>query len=298
LWLRDEGNSEWPATARREPTLAEKVAFLSEPDAYIPKSGQASRRAGEVVRRETHMSWVFLVGDRAFKLKKPVRFSYLDFSTLAHREIACRAEVSLNRRLAHDVYLEVVPLTWLGNGLSLGRRGRVVDWLVVMRRLDERTTLEHVLLAGHVESWQIDRLVAMLVRFYRLARPAPVTPVGHLVAWRRSLAVNRSVLLHPNLGMPAGLIRRIDQAQRHFIVQRRSLLLGRVRSRYIIDGHGDLRPEHIFIGDPPRIIDCLEFNAALRAVDPFDEIAYLSLECERLGNRWVGRTIQRRVAAA
>jgi hypothetical protein len=107
LWLRDEGNSEWPATARREPTLAEKVAFLSEPDAYIPKSGEASRRAGqvggEVVRRETHMSWVFLVGDRAFKLKKPVRFSYLDFSTLAHREIACRAEVSLNRRLAHDV---------------------------------------------------------------------------------------------------------------------------------------------------------------------------------------------------
>jgi aminoglycoside phosphotransferase family enzyme len=244
------------------------------------------------------MSWVFLVGDRAYKLKKPVRFAYLDFSTLAHREIACRAELRLNRRLAHDVYLDVLPLTWSTNGLSLAPGGQIVDWLVVMRRLDERTTLEHALLANRVESWQIDRLVAMLVQFYRLAAPAPVTPFGHLVAWQRSLIVNRSVLLHPKLGMPGGLVRRIDEAQRGFLVRRRSMLLDRVRSRHIVDGHGDLRPEHIFIGDPPRIIDCLEFNAALRAVDPFDEIAYLSLECEHLGNRLAGRTIRRRVAAA
>jgi aminoglycoside phosphotransferase family enzyme len=289
------GGPEW---ACFEPTLADKVAFLSKPHAYLPQ--QAERQAsqgGEVVRRETHMSWVFLVGDRAYKLKKPVRFPYLDFSTLAHREIACRAELRLNRRLAHDVYLEVVPLTW-STGLSLAPRGHVVDWLVVMRRLDERMTLEQALLADRVESWQIDRLVAMLVQFYQLAAPAPVTPVGHLVAWQRSLIVNRSVLLHPKLGMPAGLVRRIDEAQRRFLVRRRSMLLDRVRSRHIINGHGDLRPEHIFIGDPPHIIDCLEFNAALRAVDPCDEIAYLSLECERLGNRWAGRTIWRRVAAA
>ena len=290
----------WPDSAVRcGPTFAEKVAFLSEPQAYVPRqAGCKVGVASAVVRRETHMSWVFLVGDRAYKLKKPVRFPYLDFSTLTHREIACRAELRLNRRLACDVYLDVAPLTWSSDGLSLAPGGQIVDWLVVMRRLDERTTLEHALLASCVESWQIDRLAAMLVQFYRLATPAPVTPLGHLVAWQRSLIVNRHVLLHPKLGMPAGLVRRIDEVQRRFLVRRGSMLLDRVRSRHIVDGHGDLRPEHIFIGDPPHIIDCLEFNARLRAVDPFDEIAYLTLECERLGNRWAGRTIRRRIAAA
>ena len=81
------------------PTLADKVAFLSQPDAYGGGSGK-------VVRRETHMSWVFFADDRVFKLKKPVRFAYLDFSTLGLRETACRAEVTLNRRLAREVYPE------------------------------------------------------------------------------------------------------------------------------------------------------------------------------------------------
>ena len=75
------------------------------------------------------------------------------------------------------------------------------------------------------------------------------------------------------------------------------MLAKRVRDRRIIDGHGDLRPEHIWLGDPVKIIDCLEFNPRLRAVDPFDEIAFLSLECERLGAGWAGEYIRRRVTA-
>ena len=89
------------------PTLDAKVSFLSRPDAYQPAPG-------EVVCRETHMSWVFLAGDRVYKLKKPVRFSYLDFSTLARREAACRAELRLNRALAPDIYLDVLPLVEIG----------------------------------------------------------------------------------------------------------------------------------------------------------------------------------------
>ena len=133
-------------------SVAEKVTFLSRPDAY-------PHRADEVVVRETHMSWVFLAGPRAYKLKKPVRFPYLDFSTLARREAACRAELKLNRRLAGDVYVDVIPLTAVRHRLSLAGSGAVVDWLVVMRRLDERCMLDHAIAAKCVDERALDRLV-------------------------------------------------------------------------------------------------------------------------------------------
>jgi aminoglycoside phosphotransferase family enzyme len=271
------------------PTLANKVEFLSHSSAYPGYQG-------EVARRETHMSWVFLTGDRAYKLKKPVRFPYLDFSTLALREAACRAEIRLNRRLASDVYLGVVPLRRSAATLSICGSGEVVDWLVVMRRLDESQMLDRALAEHRVQAWQVDRLVATLVQFYRRATPVFISPERHLAAWQASLLFNRRILLDPRFGLPAGLIGRIDRAQRRFLALRRSLLADRVRGRHIVDAHGDLRPEHIFMGDPLCIIDCLEFNATLRAADPLDEVAFLSLECERLGNSRIGRCIRRRLA--
>jgi len=94
------------------------------------------------------MSWVFLTKDRVSKLKKPVRFAYLDFSTLDRREAACRADYLLNQRLAPDVYLGVVPLALLISGLTISADGPVVDWLVVMQRLEENATLEAALREG------------------------------------------------------------------------------------------------------------------------------------------------------
>lgn len=269
--------------------LREKLAFLSRPEAYSPP-------VSEVHSRETHMSWVFLAGDKVYKLKKPVRFPYLDFSTRAKREAACRAEVELNRRLAPEVYLSVEPLMATASGLAIGGdRGLVADWLVVMRRLDERRSLERAIIEDRVKTWQLDRLVDALVHFYRRAAPAFVSPDIVMADWRRNLSYNRSILLEAKLRMPAGLVRQIDQAQRRFLSQRRRHLAARMSGRRIVDGHGDLRPEHIWLGDPVMIIDCLEFNARLRAVDPIDEVAFLSLECERLGAPWVGHYLRRRI---
>lgn len=278
-----------PAPNRdKDATLAAKVAFLSCPKSY-------ARAPKTVERRETHMSWLFLAGDTVYKLKKPVRFSYLDFSTIEKREAACRAELRLNRRLARDVYRGVTALVRTKDGLSLGGEGEPVDWLVVMRRLDERRMLDEVIEAQAVETWHIDRLVATLTQFYRHARLVYLPVPLQLAAWKRSLAENRRVLLDARLKMPAGLVERIDGAQRRFLARRGDLLAARMRERRIVDGHGDLRPEHIFLDDPIRIIDCLEFNARLRAVDPFDEIAFLGVECERLGAAWVGETIEWRM---
>jgi uncharacterized protein len=271
-----------------EPTLARKVEFLSQRQAYLQADA-------EVARRETHMSWVFLTGDTVYKLKKPVRFPYLDFSTLSRREAACRAELGLNRRLAPDIYRGIEPLVVTPRGLSIGGSGIVVDWLVVMRQLDENQTLERAILEHRVEIQQLDRLVATLVRFYQHAKPVLISPGTALSDWRQSLAFNRRVLLDPDLPIPAGLFRLADRVQREFLRRRRGALVERVRQRKIIDGHGDLRPEHIWLDDAIRIIDCLEFNARLRAVDPVDEIAFLSLECERLGALWAGEYVRRRL---
>jgi uncharacterized protein len=270
-----------------EPSLGEKVTFLSRTDSY-------SSPVCDVARRETHMSWVFLAGEEVYKLKKPVRFPYLDFSTLSRREAACRAELVLNRRLAPDVYKAVVPIVQSRRGLAIGGPGKIIDWLVVMRRLDQRQTLEHALETRELASWQIDRLLSTLAAFYQHASAVLVSHESHLRDWRRSLAFNRQVLLDPRLGLPAGLVREVDRAQCRFLAKRSVLIADRVRSRHIVDGHGDLRPEHIWLGDPVRIIDCLEFNSSLRAVDPFDEIAYLNIECERLGGAWAGEYIRRR----
>ena len=241
------------------------------------------------------MSWVFLAGEKVYKLKKPVRFPYLDFSTLPRREAACRAELRLNRRLAADVYLDVVALTESGGRLSIGGDGTTVDWLVVMKRLDESLMLDRMIETRRVTTAQLDRLIERLARFYRSASPAFLPPAIHLADWQRSLAYNRRVLLDPRLGIPAGPVRRIDRAQRAFLERRGHLIADRLRHRRIVDGHGDLRPEHIWLDDEVRIIDCLEFNPRLRIVDPFDEVAYLCLECERLGAAWIGDYVQKRL---
>jgi aminoglycoside phosphotransferase family enzyme len=272
-------------------TLAEKVAILSRPETY----GKAGI---DVACRETHMSWVFLIGDRVYKLKKPVRFPYLDFSTLEKRESACRAEARLNRRLAPDVYLNAIPVVARGNRLSIGGAGTVVDWLVAMRRLDEREMLDHLIAAGRVDQTRLDDLVTVLADFYRRAEAITTLPATQLAEWRRSLAYNRRVLLDPRLGMPSGRVQWLDRLQRRFLDLHGTMLAARVRARKIVDGHGDLRPEHIHMGRPVRIIDCIEFNPRLRAVDPYDEVAFLCLECERLGAPWISDYLKRRMAHA
>ncbi|MBY0320835.1 MAG: hypothetical protein K2X72_19070 [Reyranella sp.] len=231
------------------------------------------------------MSWVFLAGDKVLKLKKPVRFPYLDFSTVEKRRAGCLAELSLNRRLAPDVYDEVVPITRSPAGLTIGGCGEVVDWLVVMRRLDESDSLEHALRSRTLEVRELEPLIATFGRFYRRAARVAVPPALLVSRWYRNQAENRHILLRPGCPLPVPVVRFVDRMQTEFLARRGDLLAARARHGQIVDGHGDLRPEHIWLGPPVRIIDCLEFNRQLRAVDPLDELAYLCLECDRLGGK-------------
>ena len=271
-------------------TIEAKVAFLRLPSSY-------SAAVDRVECIETHMSWVFLAGDRVYKLKKPVRFPYLDFSTIERRAAACRAELRLNRRLAPDIYLDVVPLTFDGASLAIGGPDDPVDWLIVMRRLDLACMLDQRLLDKHIHAADVDRLAETLAHFYRRVRQVFPSQAAYLLRWHRAITTNRKILLDRRLGLPAGAVRRIDRAQHDFLKRFAPFLTARIRAGYIRDGHGDLRPEHIWIGDKIRIIDALEFSAELRAIDPLEEIAFLSVECDALGAEWLGERIQRRLAS-
>jgi len=240
---------------------------------------------------ETHMSWVFLAGDQVLKLKKPVRYPFLDFSTLAAREANCREEVRLNQRLAPGVYRGLMVLEER-NGHRVLREegetaaGRTVDWLVWMKRLPSEQMLDRRLALGRVEPAELDALVAVLGAFYREALRIPPDPAAYRARFEREHAVDRELLLRPQFQVP-GAAPALDRFE-HALAQGHHLLQARAEQGRIVDGHGDLRPEHVCLLAPPVVIDCLEFNAALRQVDPFDELAFLSLECEMAGAAWIG----------
>jgi aminoglycoside phosphotransferase family enzyme len=285
-----EADAEAPMSQARAapppPTEAAKVAFLSRPDSW------PHRPAGvEVV--QTHMSWVFLAGPRVYKLKKPVRTAFLDFSTLARRRAAVADELRLNRRLAPDVYLGKRALRMdAGGGLTLGPAGQVADWLVEMRRLPEDRTLHALIVAGRARPDDLGPLAAALVAFYRGLPPAPIAPARYAGNFEAQHVVTARALSDPQFGVEPGAVSHALGAFETALAALRPALEARVRAGRVVEGHGDLRPEHVFLTDPPVVIDSLEFNQGLRTVDPFDELAFLGLECARLGAGWVLPTLR------
>jgi len=261
---------------------------LGAPAAHARYAGTVS--AVETI--ETHMSWVFMVGEHVVKLKKPVRYPFLDFSTPAAREACCREEVRLNSRLAPGVYRGVMALQSRAGRLEVvpeaeaDAQAATIDWLVWMRRLPRERMLDRSIASGHVTTQDIDALAAVLIAFYRGVAVVELGADRYVERFEREQALQRELLLRPGFALDAAAVAldRFDMAlQRHG-----AALAARAAQRRIVDGHGDLRPEHVCLLRPPVVIDCLEFNAALRQVDPLDELAFLGLECELAGAAWIG----------
>jgi len=265
--------------------IKEKIAFLRQPDIYPDRPKRV-----EVI--ETHMSWVFLTESLAYKLKKPVRYDFLDFSTLEARQKNCECEVSLNRRLAGQVYLGTVPLTIQEDGdLQLDGEGRVVDWLVQMRRLPADRMLDAAIREGTVDAGEVQKLSQVLADFYRFSLSLPISPAEYRRRFEEDIQGNLIELRDSRYALPKAQVDRLAAVQKQFLTEQGELLEQRAREGRIIDAHGDLRPQHICLTAPPVIIDCLEFNREFRILDPVDELAYLSMECERLGAAYIGEEI-------
>ncbi len=263
-------------------SLEEKVAFLRRPESYADRP-----RAVDV--RETHMSWVFLTDRFAYKLKKPVRYSFLDFSTLAARALFCREEVRLNRKLAPDVYLGTLPLRRTAEGaLDLSGAGSVVEWLVQMVRLPADGMMDRRIAAGRLSKPDVILLGETLGKFYAAQPPEPIGVDDHVERLARAIEENASGPMQANGTTFATAARDVAKRQLDYLGRRRWRFAARLDERRVVEGHGDLRPEHVALNGIPRLIDCLEFNRDFRVVDPAEELAFLAIECELLGAAWVG----------
>ena len=270
--------------SRHVTEFAAKVAFLSRAPSY-PEGTRA------VTCVETHMSWVFLTDDRAYKLKKPVRTAYVDLRDVTARLRNCAEEVRLNRRLSSDVYLAIVPLSKDKAGqLTFAPHRDVVDWLVTCGACRPSgcwigSFLPAPCGAPISTPWSsgcatfIDRALQPLRRPPNIVAVSPRASPASGASFAGPHARSRPTWS----GMSA--------ASQLDFVSRADLLDARVRASRIIEGHGDLRPEHICIESEPQIIDCLEFSRPLRTLDPGDELGFLALECERLGAPEIGRQI-------
>lgn len=273
--------SDAPRCGDVEPPIGIKVAFLSAPETYS--------LAGPVELRETNKAWVFLAGDRAYKLKKPVRTRFLDYSTIEARRRICEEEVRLNRRLAPDVYRGVARLTVADDrGLVIDGSGPVVDWLVVMRRLPDSSMLDQAIATGTATPARIEAVATRLGEFYRSLEPVDVDSAEHLAKLVRELDENCRVFALQAFNSAARRGSAISTELISLLGGDPALVTNRIVERRIVEGHGDLRPEHICLESPPVVIDCLEFSRALRLIDPFDELAYLGMECGVLGANWIG----------
>ncbi len=173
----------------------------------------------------------------------------------------------------------------------MGGDGEVVEWLVKMRQLPAQLMLDHAIRHGNIARHDVRRFALVLGDFYRHAEPVAMDAAQYRQRFERDIRANHLRLSSPEYAMPLDLVQAITARQLAILEQEVSSLDRRVTRGKIVEGHGDLRPEHICLGPEPLFIDCLEFNRDWRLLDPADELAYLSMECEYAGAPWIGEVI-------
>ncbi len=226
---------------------------------------------------ETHVSTLFFVGDRVYKVRKPVQFGFLDFRQRAERRADCEREVALNRRLAPDVYLGVA---------DLAMKGQAIDHLVVMRRLPEGRRLAALLRDGADAESLIQQIAETLAAFHaRAERSAAIsddaTGEALLALWQENFSETDPFV---GTGLDEGIEEEIRTLATRWIEGRTALFDARIAAGRVCDGHGDLQSDDIFcLDDGVRVLDCIEFSDRLRHGDVCSDVAFLAMDLEAIG---------------
>jgi aminoglycoside phosphotransferase family enzyme/predicted kinase len=247
--------------------------------------------------RQTHISVVFLAGPYAYKIKKPVNLGFLDFSTLENRRHFCEEEVRLNRRLAPQVYLGVVPVTRCATGVKVEGSGEAVEWAVKMERLPENATLEKRLQRGEVGVELVEALARKIASFHAHAEKGE-----HISAFGRFEVVARNARenfdqVAPQVGttISQGVFDRLKVLTEETLARLRTLIESRAARGMPRDTHGDLHLDHVYLfpdRNPPDdlvIIDCIEFNERFRFADPVADMAFLVMDLAFHGRKDLAR---------
>ena len=253
------------------------IEFLSKPSSYT-----AAVERVDII--QTHVSLVFLAGERAYKLKRAIKFPYLDFSSAEARRVACEAELVLNRRTAPELYLEVRALTRTANGrVGFGTEGPVVDWVVVMRRFDQAALFDDLAKTGRLNPSLMTELAGHIAAFHRAAEPRPDN--GGAAALAAVIQTNHDCLMAAqHAGFAAEHIAEIRRRslERHAAIG--TLLERRRASGKVRRCHGDLHLRNVCLFEgKPTLFDCLEFSDELASVDVLYDLAFLLMDLEHRG---------------
>ncbi|MFQ5774984.1 MAG: AAA family ATPase [Kiloniellaceae bacterium] len=270
---------------------SEVAAFLAEPGAH----GPGVRR---VERIDTHGAMVFLAGARAYKVKRAVRFPYMDFSTLALRRAACEREVALNRRTAPELYLGAQPIARGPDGrLSIGGEGEAVEWVVVMRRFDEGGLCDRLARAGKLTAEIMQALADEIAAFHGAAeRLAGAAAAGGGSAGLKAVIEENAAELaeRPDL-FPGDALTALAEAAERALCRVHSLLDERLAKGFVRRCHGDLHLRNIcVIEGRPTIFDAIEFNDAIACIDVLYDLAFLLMDLDHRGLRAYGNLVLNR----
>lgn len=256
---------------------------ISDMNAAPDRLAQPIESMSPAAIHETHTGVVVLVGDRAYKVKKPVVTDFLNFATPEAREYVCQREVSLNRRLAASSYLGVAHL--------VGGTDVPGEPVIVMRRHPESLCLATLVTSGRPVEADLDAIANLLARFHRTAERshridtcATVDAVAD--RWRQNLTELRA---HTAETLPAGGVAELERLVAQFVSGRRELFGQRIEAHRVVDGHGDLQASDIYcLPEGPALLDCLEFDDQLRYLDGIDDAAFLAMDLEFLGRKDLG----------
>jgi aminoglycoside phosphotransferase family enzyme len=231
---------------------------------------------------ETHISLVFLTGEFVYKVKKPVDFGFLNFTSLEKRKYYCEQEVTLNRRLAPTLYLGVVDITEEGNRISLEGRGRPIDHAVKMKQIPEEYLMNRLLEKKKIDLRTIEAVSDKLVRFYMEAETS-----GRIQSFARPERVKQDTdenfeqtEKYIDVAIPGEVYQGVREKTDQFFRFREEVFFQRIKEDRIRDCHGDLRLEHIFWGEEISIFDCIEFNERFRYTDVAADIAFLAMDLD------------------
>lgn len=237
----------------------------------------------EVICVETHISWVLLTDQFAYKIKKPLQFSFLDFSTLEQRKFFCEREIELNSRLTSGVYLEVLPIYETNQNLHIGAipNGEIVDYTVKMKRLDSSSQMDKLLRNNQVEAFQIEQLATQLAAFHTETNVVRDSFDLEELDSKFADLLDIEVFVLEQWGNEAReRLEEIVAQSTQFLQEHAERFRERNERGFVIDGHGDLHSGNIFLLDEPVIFDCIEFNDHFRHVDMLDEIAFLCMDLD------------------
>jgi len=239
---------------------------------------------GPVKRIDTHGAIIFLAGNDAYKIKRAVRFPYMDFSTLEKRRVACEREIAINRPGAPDIYLGLVPIVRRNGTLQLGGEGTVVEWAVHMRRFDETRTLDRLAAGGELAPAIVAAMARAVAEAH--ARASVRRDVDSAGSLRAVIAENGASLLeHPTL-FPPERTERLTHQSLDALERLRGLLMQRGREGHVRRCHGDLHLRNIvLIEGKPRLFDALEFDEALATTDVLYDLAFLLMDLIEKGLR-------------